>query len=99
MLTMEVAVSDFRGVREGDLVPCGDKPVHVLQWRRRGEVKAHLPSTRHPIRMSWLSSRGSNAMVGSSPSVVVSRGAGPRYQLAVEAAKQAVELSQPLDML
>src|SRR5215467_6654077 len=55
--------------------------------------------TRHPTRMSWLSSCGSNAMVGSSPSVVVSRGAGPRYQLAVEAAKQAVELSQPLDML
>ena len=39
-------------------------------------------------------------MVGfSSPPVVVSRGSGPRYQLAVEAAKQAVELSQPLDML
>jgi len=45
--TMEVAVSDFRGVREGDLVPCGDKPVHVLQWRRRGDVKAHCNPPIH----------------------------------------------------
>jgi colicin import membrane protein len=35
----------------------------------------------------------------SSPPEVVSRGSGPLYQVASEAAKRAVELSQPFDML
>src|SRR5262249_31692752 len=66
--TMEVAVSDFRGVREGDLVRVVTSPFTCFNGavEETSRLIAALPSTRHP---TYVPNRGNEpiATVAKSP--------------------------------
>jgi len=77
MLTMEVAVSDFRGVRERDLVRVMTSPFTCCNGalEENSRLIGTLPSTRHPtpyVVVVLLRLERDGRL--SSPPVVVSRG-------------------------